>query len=108
MKNYIQEHIEYLHDNPEGYWFKRKLYGWGWTPATREGWGILVLFAGLIVFNFIRIDRASHSASDTLINFVPQTIIVVSILIVICYKTGEKPKWQWGLPKEPRGEKGVK
>ncbi len=94
MKNYIHEHIEYLKDNPKGYWFKRKLYGWGWTPATREGWGILVLFAGLIVCNFIRIDRASHSASDTLINFFPQTIIVVFILIVICYKTGEKPKWQ--------------
>lgn len=30
FKNYL----DYIRDNPHGYWFKRKLYGWGWTPVT--------------------------------------------------------------------------
>jgi hypothetical protein len=29
----FKEYTDYLKDNPQGYWFKRKLYGWGWTPA---------------------------------------------------------------------------
>ena len=23
------------------YWFKAKTYGYGWTPATWQGWGII-------------------------------------------------------------------
>ena len=29
----IKEYIAYLKDNPQGYWFKARLYGWGWAPA---------------------------------------------------------------------------
>ena len=28
---------EYIRNNPKGYWFKRKLYGWGWFPVKWEG-----------------------------------------------------------------------
>jgi len=96
----IQEYIDYLKDNPEGYWFKRKLYGWGWTPATKEGWAVMVLFIVLIVGNFFRIDHVSHSASDTIRPFILETIFLSLVLLVITYKTGEKPKWQWGIPKK--------
>ena len=99
MKNIIKEYIKYLKDNPRGYWFKRKLYGWGWTPATWQGWLTLLIFLALIFFNFNRIDSSSHSASDTLINFVPETFALIIILIAICYWKGEKPRWQWGFPK---------
>jgi hypothetical protein len=30
----IEEYKKYLKDNPEVYWFKAKLYGWGWFPVT--------------------------------------------------------------------------
>ncbi len=75
------------------YWFKAKKYGWGWMPATWQGWVVLSLFVALVVINFFRIDAHSHSASDTLINFIPETVLLTLLLIVICYKTGEKPKW---------------
>lgn len=77
-------------------WFRRKIYGWGWTPATWQGWLVLLLFTFLTIANFHRIDSVSHSVSDTLINFIPETFILTVILILICYLKGEKPKWQWG------------
>ena len=98
--NYLNRYIAYVKDNPKEYWFKRKLFGWGWTPVTWQGWLATALFVGLIVWNATRIDGVSHSANDTLINFIPQTILLVVILIAICYKTGEPPKWQWGIPDE--------
>lgn len=80
-------------------WFKRKLYGWGWTPSSWEGWLTLLVYLGILYFFFIKIDTNSHSVSDTLIGFALPFIILTSILIFICYKKGEKPKWQWGGDK---------
>jgi cytochrome c-type biogenesis protein CcmH/NrfF len=34
--------------------------------------------------NFVRIDSTSHSASDTLLNWVPQTfLLVVAVMVVV-------------------------
>jgi hypothetical protein len=38
---------------------------------------IALLVPALIVADFLRIDVHSHSASDTLINWVPQTAVIV-------------------------------
>lgn len=92
----ITHYIDYLRDNPKGFWFKRKLYGWGWTPARWQGWLTVVSYIALIVLDFIRIDRSSHSPSETLTQFLPQALLLTIILIVICYKKDESPKWNWG------------
>ncbi len=78
------------------YWFKAKTYGWGWYPATWQGWLVLLGWIGLVFLNFLRIDKAQHSVSDSLINFIPQTLIFTIILITICWMTGERPRWRWG------------
>ena len=77
-------------------WFRAKDYGWGWTPCTWEGWVVLGVYLTLIVVEFIRFDKSSHSASDTLINFLPRIFLYTIVLIVICAMTGEKPEWRWG------------
>lgn len=99
-ENVGERYIAYLKDNPEGYWFKRKLYGWGWTPATWQGWLVLIIFLALLVLNTLRFNPEAHTDREVLTEFIPQTVVLILVLIVICYKTGEKPKWQWGLPKE--------
>jgi len=96
----LRSYITYLKDNPRGYWFRRKIYGWGWTPAKWQGWVTLIVFVILVPLNFWRIDRVSHSVSDTLIQFLPQTILLTGLLLVLCWKKGEPPKWQWGIPKK--------
>jgi hypothetical protein len=42
-------------------------------------WVVFAAIGVVSVANFIRIDSTSHSASDTLINWIPQTAILVVI-----------------------------
>lgn len=83
-------------------WFKAKSYGWGWTPATWQGWSVILLFVIIVAFLFFSIDSNSHSASDTMINFIPNVVILSMVLIIICYLTGEKPSWNWGNKRKTR------
>ncbi len=78
-------------------WFKsKKAYGWGWYPATWQGWFILLVWIGLVAWNAFRIDYASRSVNEVLIELVPQTLLLFVILFAICWVTGEKASWHWG------------
>lgn len=79
-------------------WFVTKRYGWGWTPATWEGWLVLVVFVAVMVANAMRLGVADQSpmAPAFPTEFVVETAILVALLISICYAKGEKPRWRWG------------
>ena len=99
MSNIFQKYIAYLKDNPQGYWFKRKVFGWGWTPATWQGWLVMVIFVtAVILFGFDLAAIPEPTSSDFLI-FFTKIIVAIAIIIFIAYWKGEKPKWQWGIPK---------
>lgn len=76
-------------------WFSSKQYGWGWAPCSVEGWVVLGTYLAVVVINFFRINTQMHSVSDTLISFIPETSVLTFILIYICIKTGEPPRWRW-------------
>ena len=87
--------INYLKNNPKGYWFKRKLYGWGWTPVKWQGWLTTIMYAAFILtisFNF----SPEPTIHETFV-FTAAIVVATYIFIMIAYKKGEKPKWQWGL-----------
>jgi len=102
VKNIFKSYICYLKDNPNNYWFKRKLYSWGWTPAKWQGWLVIFVYITLILtLVFTRekdIPGNPYSGSNFLIFALP-IIILTIILILIAYKKGEKPRWQWGHNK---------
>lgn len=77
-------------------WFKAKKYGYGWTPSTWQGWLILLFFIVAITGNFFRIQAYSTDITDTLISFIPESIVMILLLIYICMLTGEEAKWRWG------------
>jgi len=99
----IKEYINYLKDNPQGYWFRAKLYGWGWTPSRWQGWLVILVYIALIlILVFIREDAIPgnpDSGSNFLVFGLP-IVLLTAVLIFICYKKGEKPRWQWGPPKK--------
>lgn len=94
---FSKEYQEYLRDNPEGYWFKRKLYGWGWFPVKWQGWAVIGLF--IIAMGFIASGLGSEPTNADLAWYFAKLAVAVTVLIFICYKTGEKPRWQWGSKK---------
>jgi hypothetical protein len=95
----IKDYIEYIQDNPKKLWFKRKLYGWGWTPATWQGWLTIGIYVVLIVAFALTVDKNSSTKEAIFTDILP-IIFLTFALICICYKKGEKPKWQWGIPKK--------
>ena len=83
--------IEYMKDNPKGYWFKRKLYGWGWVPVKWQGW--LVVFIGLAIFiASIYVGEADDAPGAVVIGF----LVMIAIIFAFGYWKGERPKWSWG------------
>jgi hypothetical protein len=96
----FNKYKEYLKDNPQGYWFKRKLYGWGWTPVKWQGVVTILVAVALLVLNGLSLT-ATEQPSDSMIGwFLARTGLIVIALIAICFKKGEKPRWQWGIPKK--------
>ncbi|MEK6915437.1 MAG: hypothetical protein AABW89_02760 [Nanoarchaeota archaeon] len=77
-------------------WFKAKRYGYGWYPCTWQGCLILAVYVLLVLLVFVATDIRSNSVSDTLIGIFVPFVILSLVLIFICYKTGEKPRWRWG------------
>ncbi len=70
-------------------WFKRKRFGWGWTPANYKGWLVVAVYMIL-------------ATASTLISYhsMPAFFLALAILTIVffwvCFKKGEKPKWSWG------------
>ncbi len=77
-------------------WFKAKTYGWGWTPSTWQGWAVTGAFV-VVVAACALLLRPSFGSFGP-IAFGLGLVGATAILIVICYKTGEKPGWRWGKP----------
>jgi len=98
--NCWKEYIEYLKDNPKGYWFRRKMYGYGWTPAKPAGWitvGIYLLFlVGLIIYQN---TLGAFDNDEFPTTFISLVAVATILLIVISWRTGEPLKWQWGKKK---------
>jgi hypothetical protein len=94
---FIQRHIDYLNDNPKGYWFKAKLYGWGWTPARWQGWVVLAVYVIAVAFFALTIDDNSP-VREVMFTFILPVSLLTLLLLRICYKKGERPHWQWGPP----------
>src|SRR5579863_5817677 len=97
--NLFQKYVAYLKDNPNHYWFKRKLYGWGWTPATWQGWLVILGFVLFVAAQEILFTFTPQGTSDIIL-FLANVFLGVIALLLIGKIKGEKLKWQWGTPKK--------
>lgn len=79
-------------------WFRRKLYGWGWTPVAWQGWAVIGGFAAVLVALSLSLDKNSSPKEIAFMFLLPAAVLTAS-LICIAYKTGERPRWQWGYQK---------
>lgn len=80
-------------------WFKNKHYGWGWYPASWEGWAVLAVWIGFFALGevlFVKAMNATEGAGWVTAVFMVYTVVIVSALIAVSYIKGEKPEWRWG------------
>lgn len=93
--SWIPIYKKYAEDNPQHYWFKRKLFGWGWTPVTWQGWLVIIIYVALVLAAALTIDDDS-SQREVVFTFIIPVVLLTLLMIKIAYRKGEKPKWQWG------------
>lgn len=79
-------------------WFVRKTYGYGWYPATWQGWTLTATYIIVVLWLAHFVDKR-QSGWQVFTTFGIPLIVVTTIFLLITYKTGEKPRWQWGKPK---------
>jgi len=79
-------------------WFKAKTYGWGWYPATWQGWLVTFAYVLIAVALGLTLDENSPPQEAAFMFFLPLAILTAAF-IRIAYKTGEKPGWKWGNKK---------
>ncbi len=94
----FKKYLDYIRDNPHGYWFKRKPFGWGWIPVKWQGWLVILVYIALIVTLALNREKAIPGNPDSGSNFLTfalPIIVLTALLIFVCYKKGESPKWQW-------------
>jgi hypothetical protein len=72
-------------------WFKAKTFGWGWVPVTWQGWLITLIFIAFITYMAM-----FYLVKGRLVEYFVSLIASMIILMYICFKTGEKPRWRWG------------
>jgi hypothetical protein len=81
-------------------WFVRKTYGYGWTPATWQGWLVIAVWIGLIIGSYFWLKQSTQyfvrSTPDFLMLYLSSTFFLVVLLLTVTWLTGEKPRWQWG------------
>jgi hypothetical protein len=99
----LKKYIAYLKDNSQGYWFKRKLYGWGWVPVKWQGWCVIFLYI-LLILSLVLIREAAipgnPDSGSNFLTFALPIVVLTVLLIIVAYKKGEKPRWQWGKPRK--------
>lgn len=73
-------------------WFKARRYGWGWTPITWEGWVVVGVYLGFIIFWTQELEGRTGSLLGSYLRLAVATVILLSVT----YLKGEKPRWRWG------------
>jgi len=74
------------------YWFPAKRYGWGWgPPSTWQGWAVLLIYFALVIggIPLLQVTRGTLA-------YVAYVVFLTVVLVVICWLTGERPRWRWG------------
>lgn len=79
-------------------WFKRRRYGWGWTPVTWQGLLTVLLFLLIVLADIMWISLADPVQPTTTQILLFLTIIIGAALMLIgvCIMKGPTPHFRWG------------
>ena len=78
-------------------WFKRRRFGWGWVPASKQGWLTLVAFVAAVGGGGLVMGLTQDDG-----DFWPVVAYLVFVagasatLIRVTRAHGPDPHWRWG------------
>jgi hypothetical protein len=83
------------------YWFRPKLYGYGATPVTWQGWAVTLAFAAvMIVVAQFALRPLTQGGGVTLWQVALWIAILIAALLgfmrLVRAKTEGEWKWRWG------------
>lgn len=76
----------------EGYWFARKLYGFGATPVTWQGWAVTGVFGAIFGAIFVWAPTIALKIGMT-------APLLIAFLYFVWSKTDGGWGWRWGPDK---------
>lgn len=76
-------------------WFKRRRYGYGWTPVTWQGW-VLVILTLVVAIGGAALLVILPYTNQLLWVYLTSVITIVVLLVIVAYQKGPSPKWRWG------------
>ena len=88
------------------HWFKRKRYGYGWVPATWQGWLILAVYVAVIAgAGPFLLHDADRDLPRGLIRYYAFVFPSAFVFILIVRRKAPKGRWRWGQkPDDDPGE----
>lgn len=85
---------------PEKYWFKRRRYGYGWTPVTWQGWTAITFYLLLVALGALALSQAPPEMLFIEAGIYAISVVVgAAVLLIVSSKKGPKAKWRWGKTK---------
>lgn len=78
--------------------FKRRRYGYGWTPVTPGGWIIVGVFLTAIVgWSLLVLPRDKQSATmSELLVYIGGIACMIVLLYLVTRRYAPRGKWRWG------------
>ena len=78
-------------------WFKRRRYGWGWTPVTWQGWLAIIIYL-LALFLGMEIIKKYSGVGEPVATyiFLGWVLVITAVLVIISLLKGPKPRMRWG------------
>jgi hypothetical protein len=76
-------------------WFKAKTYGYGWYACSWEGWAVILIYLAVVI-GLIFVLKVGTLGQTGMIEYFVSVAAATAILIYVCFKKGERPRWRWG------------
>lgn len=80
---------------PKKIWFKAKRYGYGWYPATWQGWTVMGIY-GILLACLIAAFESNLNRPHAVIYYLIGVGLITVALIIVAAKKGEPAHWRWG------------
>lgn len=80
------------------YWFKRRRFGWGYTPVTWQGWLSLLAPIAILIASayWILPAKPEQPTLSQHLLFLGAVVLDLLVILGITMAKGPSPKWRWG------------